>query len=128
MNARQIGSQEVQLWEEWRAVHAIRPEEQQREQVTPVMQWQTPEQGWLMCNVDASFYNEEGVCGWGWCIRDCSGQFIYAGSNFIHERLNTIEGETLAIKEAVCEVIERGFSHVTFESDSKLVVDAILSK
>ncbi|PNY00873.1 ribonuclease H [Trifolium pratense] len=128
LNARQIGSQAVQLWEEWRAVHVFRPAEQQQQQVTPGMQWQTPTQGRLKCNVDASFYDDEGVCGGGWCIRDCSNHFILAVSNFIHERINTIEGETLAIKEAMCEVIQRGFSHVTFESDSKVVVDAIHSR
>ncbi|MCH87041.1 hypothetical protein A2U01_0007906 [Trifolium medium] len=63
LNARQIGSQAVQLWEEWRAVHVFRPAEQQQQQVTPGMQWQTPTQGRLKCNVDASFYDDEGVCG-----------------------------------------------------------------
>jgi hypothetical protein len=43
-----------------------------------------------------------------------------AGSNIIYERFNTIEGEAIAFKEAICEIIQRGFSHATFESDSKI--------
>jgi ribonuclease HI len=84
-------------------------------------------QGYLKFNVDASLFVSNGATGWGWCIRDHLGRFILTGSNFIHERLNTIEGETLALKEAIHEVIQRGLSHVTFENDSKIVVDAIAS-
>jgi ribonuclease HI len=43
-------------------------------------------------------------------------------------RLKTLEGEALAIKEAMSELIQRGFSHVIFESDSKSVVDALSSR
>jgi ribonuclease HI len=39
-----------------------------------------------------------------------------------------IEGEAFAIKEAMCEIIQRDFTQVTFESDSKEVVDTILSR
>jgi hypothetical protein len=46
--------------------------------------------------------------------------FTIAGSNIICERFNTIEGEAIAFKEAICEIIQRGFSHATFESDSKI--------
>ncbi|MCI31530.1 hypothetical protein A2U01_0052742, partial [Trifolium medium] len=38
--------------------------------------------------------------------------------NVIHERLDTIEGDAMTLKEAICEVIQQGLSHVTFESDS----------
>jgi ribonuclease HI len=39
-----------------------------------------------------------------------------------------MEGEAMAVIEAMEEMMERGISFVTFESDSKLVVDAISSK
>jgi ribonuclease HI len=87
-----------------------------------------PLHGILKCNVDASFFNNEGACGWGWCIRGSNGQFILAGSNILYEKLNIIEGEALAIREAMCEIIQRGFTQVIFESDSKVVVDAIHSR
>jgi hypothetical protein len=40
-------------------------------------------------------------------------------------KLDTIEGEIKVTKEAICEVIQRGISHVTFESNSKIVIDVI---
>jgi ribonuclease HI len=51
---------------------------------------------------------------------------VLAGSKVLYKQLNIIEGEAMAIKEAMCESIERGFIQVIFESDSKVVVDAIL--
>jgi hypothetical protein len=64
----------------------------------------------------------------GLCIRDCSERSILAGSNFLRGRLNTIERGTMTIKEATLEVIQRVFSHVSFKSDSKIVVIAIFSR
>ncbi|PNX81046.1 hypothetical protein L195_g037061 [Trifolium pratense] len=62
-------------------------------------------QGRLKCNVDASFYNAAGVTGWGLCVRDYQGCFVSAASNYIQQRLNTIEGEAVAFKEAIREVL-----------------------
>jgi ribonuclease HI len=42
-------------------------------------------------------------------------------------RLSTLEGEAMAIKEAIEEMVQKGFSHAIIESDSKTVVDAICS-
>ncbi|PNX97936.1 mediator of RNA polymerase II transcription subunit 26-like protein, partial [Trifolium pratense] len=86
-------------------------------------EWQQPRFGHVKCNVDASFYDAAGVTGWGWCVRDHRGRFIVAGTNIMQARLNTLEGEAMAIKEAIGEMLQRGFSHVIFESDSKIVVD-----
>jgi ribonuclease HI len=79
----------------------------------------------LKCNVDASFYNLAGATGWGWVIRDSHGCFKLAGSNTMPSSLTVMEGEAVALVEAMEEVIRRGLSYVSFESDSKLVVDAI---
>jgi hypothetical protein len=45
----------------------------------------------------------------------------------MQSRFNTLEGEAMTIKEANDEMLHRGFFNVIFESDSKIVVDAILS-
>jgi hypothetical protein len=119
VNARQVGYQARQLWDEWAAVNGAANTHQQLQNMTAVAQWQTPVQGRLKCNVDASFYDAEGATGWGWCICDHHGSFIVAGSNFTHQRLSIVEGEATTIKEAICEAIRQGFSHVTFERTIK---------
>ncbi|CAJ2679655.1 unnamed protein product [Trifolium pratense] len=126
INARQVGFQAQHHWEEWHTIYAVgREMEQQAHEVTNLT-WQPPLHGNLKCNVDASFLNNECACGW--CIRGSNAQFILASSNILYEKLNIIEGEALAIKEAMCEIIQRGFSQVIFECDSKVVVDAIHSR
>ncbi|KAK2442300.1 hypothetical protein QL285_013507 [Trifolium repens] len=95
---------------------------------TSLVHWQQPSEGYLKCNVDASFYNLAGATGWGWVIRDSSGNFKLAGSNIVHSPLSVLEGEAMALVEAMEEVIQRGLHYVIFESDSKLVVDAISSR
>jgi hypothetical protein len=42
--------------------------------------------------------------------------------------LGVLEGEAMALIEAMEEVVYRGYSYVIFESDSQLVVDAISSR
>jgi hypothetical protein len=56
--------------------------------------------------------------GSGWCTQDNQGRFLLVGSNVNHGRLNTIEGETMILNEAINKVIQRDFTHVIFESDS----------
>jgi ribonuclease HI len=49
-----------------------------------------------------------------------------AGAN-INSTFNTLEGEAMPIIEPMEVMMQKGLSHVIFESDSKLVVDAISS-
>jgi ribonuclease HI len=79
----------------------------------------------LKCNVDASFYHLAGATGWSWVLRDSRGCFKLAGSNTMPSSFTVMEGEALALIEAMEEIICRGYTYVSFESDSKLVVDAI---
>jgi ribonuclease HI len=55
--------------------------------------------------VDASFYNLAGSSGWGWVVRDSSGDFKVAGSNIINTALSVLEGEAMALVEAMEEMI-----------------------
>jgi hypothetical protein len=43
-----------------------------------------------------------------------SRQIYTTGSNVIHQRFDTIEGEAMAIKEAMNEMIQRGFFKYLF--------------
>ncbi|GAU26279.1 hypothetical protein TSUD_224710 [Trifolium subterraneum] len=89
------------------------------------MVWQCPRDGWLKCNVDASFSQASGHTGWGWCLRNSNGVFVAAGTNMSTHKLTIVEGEAMAILEAMREAISRRWFNIVFESDSKVVVDAI---
>jgi ribonuclease HI len=130
--SQQIGMQACNYWLQWTDCNAIFLEQQQpmnqQTAQTPLLQWQQPSPGYLKCNVDASFYNMAGATGWGWVVRDSRGHFQLAGTNLIHSPLSVLEGEAMALMEAMEEAIHRGLSPIIFESDSKLVVDAISSR
>jgi hypothetical protein len=130
--AQQVGMQAAQFWQQWAMINGLLDEQQQLVQQKTAdnrsQQWQQPPTGYLKCNVDASFYSTAGATGWGWCLRDHHGQFKLAGTNLLHSPLNILEGEAMAIIEAMEVMMEKGFSYVIFESDSKLVVDAISSR
>jgi ribonuclease HI len=130
-SAIQMGVQATAYWNQWAAVNGVLHDQQQPVQqhtpVTNLMQWQQPAIGTLKCNVDASFFIANGATGWGWCLRDSRGHFKLAATNIVYSSHSVMEGEALALIDAMEEMIQRGHTSVTFESDSKIVVDAISS-
>ncbi|XP_045831010.1 subtilisin-like protease SBT3.13 [Trifolium pratense] len=58
-------------------------------------------------------------------LRDHRGVFVAAGTNWFEGNCAIVEGESIALLEALKEIAERGISNVIFEMDSKSVVDAI---
>jgi ribonuclease HI len=89
--------------------------------------WQKPRDGWWKCNVDASFSQNPHGMAYAWCLRDVNGEFIAAGTNSCNFHVTVTEGEALAILEAMRQCIERGWTNILFESDAKLVVEAVHS-
>ncbi|KAK2416734.1 protein argonaute [Trifolium repens] len=57
-----------------------------------------------------------------------NGDFKLAGTNIVNTPFSVVEGEAMALAEAMKEMLQRGLSYVVFESDSKIVVDAISSR
>ncbi|MCI61959.1 60S ribosomal protein L23, partial [Trifolium medium] len=62
--------------------------------------WQPPCEGWVKCNVDTVFNNQQGTTNRGRCFRDGNGRFISAGTNWDSVTLSSVEAEALALKEA----------------------------
>ncbi|CAJ2629979.1 unnamed protein product [Trifolium pratense] len=125
--AKSIAMRAVHMTQEWQAVNDVQ-QQQTRIISAPVhalQRWQQPRIGWWKCNVDASFFNTSGHTGWSWCIRDSNDNFVAAGTNINKYHLSILEGEAMAILEAIREASTRGWSNIIFESDSKIVVDAI---
>ncbi|XP_045790350.1 uncharacterized protein LOC123885137 isoform X2 [Trifolium pratense] len=142
--AKGVATTAAHLIGEWRAVHVIQQQHSATAAVLtqsrisdtgaasspPIiaadpLRWQRPRDGWWKCNVDASFSQASGQTGWGWCIRNSQGVFVAAGTNMSMHKLAIVEGEAMAILEAMRQATSRGWSNIVFESDSKVVVDAI---
>ncbi|CAJ2644603.1 unnamed protein product [Trifolium pratense] len=125
---RSVGIKASVLWNEWQEVQLIRSSNNnanQPQQIDSSLQWQKPPFGWHKCNVDAAFHKKEMKTSAGWCVRDHTGQFVMAGTSWNQGRCSIIEGEAIALLEAMTEAARRGITNVIFETDSKIVVDAI---
>jgi ribonuclease HI len=115
-----------QQWLDWRIMqnfqHISANNNTQQQQV---VQWQKPPIGWFKCNTDASFHGNSNQTSAGWVLRDHMGRFVMAGTTWIQGKCSILEGEAIALHEAIKALEHRRFTHVIFESDSKNVVDAI---
>jgi hypothetical protein len=111
LHARQIGDHAARYWYEWAATQGLLLEQEQplsnaAATAAPfATNWQQPPIGYLKCNVDASFYNLAGSTGWGWILRDSNGEFKLAGTNIVNTPFSVVEGEAMALVEAMKEVI-----------------------
>jgi ribonuclease HI len=120
-----LGFKARQLWDDWHSVQLIHQGSTSSSQQQHIITWEKPLAGWYKCNVDAAFHKEINKTSTGWVLRDHFGRFIAAATTWIDGSCSIVEGESIALLEALKVMDQRGYSHVIFESDSKSVVDAI---
>jgi ribonuclease HI len=122
---RSLGLKSKYLWDDWHMVqeqqHVLHHSEQQQQRLT----WEKPMSGWYKCNIDAAFHQAINKTSTGWCLRDHLGRFILAETTWMVGSCSIVEGESIALLEALKVMRQRGISQVIFETDSKSVVDAI---
>lgn len=85
--------------------------------------WRKPDEGWVKVNMDAAVFGD-GSISVGSVIRDANGCFIGARCRRLEGSWSPREAEAMSMKEALSWVIEKGFKHCVFESDSKCLVTA----
>jgi ribonuclease HI len=51
--------------------------------------------------------------------------FVMAGTSWLEGSCSVIEGEAIALLDALQQLDQRGINHVIVETDSKSLVDAI---
>jgi ribonuclease HI len=81
--------------------------------------------GWFKCNIDAGFHGDSNKTSAGWILRNYICNFVMAGTTWNHGKCSIIEGEAMALLEAIKATEHIGITHVIFELDSKNVIDAI---
>jgi ribonuclease HI len=117
-----------QSWTDWLQVQHLRSHvagsnEQQHHEAN----WQKTPVGCFKCNMDAGFHNGANKTSAGWILRNYIGNFVLAGTAWYQGKWSIIEGEAMALLEAMRTMEQNGITHVIFESDSKNVVEAIHS-
>lgn len=87
--------------------------------------WCRPQEGWVKINLDASFYAGTDTIGIGCVVRDDRGCFLRARTNVLQGTTQVREAEAWSLREALEWVRKWRTTKCIFESDAKLLVDAI---
>jgi ribonuclease HI len=124
----QIGRHAFDAWNDWYSVHNLQRNSVSRETSPGLVRWEKPAPGWVKCNVDVAFITGTGKTSTGLCFRDSNGQFIGGKTQWQPTVISTAEGEAWALLLAMQEARHRELDRVQFESDSKVLVDAIHMK
>uniref|UniRef100_A0A803NYV7 Uncharacterized protein n=1 Tax=Cannabis sativa TaxID=3483 RepID=A0A803NYV7_CANSA len=89
--------------------------------------WTAPDAGFLKVNVDGAVFSASGSFGVGGLARDSNGQLIEA---FCMHKAGCFQPslvEAIGVKEALSWIKNKGWEHVTLETDSLVVVQALQS-
>uniref|UniRef100_A0A803NGS4 RNase H type-1 domain-containing protein n=1 Tax=Cannabis sativa TaxID=3483 RepID=A0A803NGS4_CANSA len=90
--------------------------------------WTAPAAGFLKVNVDGAVFSASDSFGVGGLARDSNGQFIEA---FCMHKAGCFQPslvEAIGVKEALSWIKNKGWEHVTLETDSLVVVQALQIK
>ena len=89
---------------------------------------QKPTLDWVKCNVDVAFVSGSGRTSMGLCFRDNSGHFMAGMTQWQQTVISSVEGEAWTLLLAMEEARHSGLDRVQFESDSKVLIEAIHMK
>ncbi|PNX87966.1 cytochrome p450 [Trifolium pratense] len=124
----QIGRHAFDSWNSWYLVHKLQRNSVSMATKPGMVRWEKSAPDWLKCNVHVAFVSGSGKTSLGLCFRDSSGQFVARLTQWQHNVLSTLEEEAWALLLAMKEARHRALDRVQFESDSKLLIDAIHMK
>ncbi|GAU25758.1 hypothetical protein TSUD_222150 [Trifolium subterraneum] len=122
---RQIGRYVFDAWNDWYSVHKLQSNSVSG---TAEARWEKPALGRVKCNVDVAFLSGSGRTSVGVCFRDNNGQFMAGMTQWQQIVISPVEGEAWALLLAMEEARHRGLDRVQFESDSKVLIEAIHMK
>ncbi|GAU31734.1 hypothetical protein TSUD_215360 [Trifolium subterraneum] len=125
---RQIGRYAFDAWNDWYSVHKLQSNSVSGSTEADLVRWEKPALGWVKCNVDVTFVSGFGRTSVGLCFRDNSGQFMAGMTQWQQTVISPVEGEAWTLLLAMEEARYRGLDQVQFESDSKVLIEAIHMK
>ncbi|XP_060216645.1 uncharacterized protein LOC132644105 [Lycium barbarum] len=84
--------------------------------------WIMPPSGRLKCNTDGASKGNPGLSSYGFCIRYCNGDLVYAEAQQMGMATN-MEAETVALKQTLKFCKEHNLQQVQLETDSLLLLN-----
>ncbi|GAU22732.1 hypothetical protein TSUD_138570 [Trifolium subterraneum] len=126
-SALQVGQQAFQAWQQWFDAQKLHNRGVQQPAEQQNVRWVQPPVGWIKCNVDAGFFQAINTTSAANCFRQSNRLFLSAETRCYNSNFTTLEGEGMALLNAVQFAISQGWDYVIFESDSQSLVNAITS-
>nr|GMD52496.1 uncharacterized protein LOC109191080 [Ipomoea batatas] len=87
--------------------------------------WEKPTSGFLKLNTDAAVDVQRNRMGYGWVLRDDTGQFVAAACIPGRGLFSPKEAEAMAIREALSWTKRHGVSKIQVESDALQIVQSL---
>ncbi|GAU36186.1 hypothetical protein TSUD_274640 [Trifolium subterraneum] len=125
---RQIRRHAFDASNDWYSVHKLQSNNVSGNTEADLVRWEKPALDWVKCNVDVAFVSGSGRTSMGLCFRDNSGHFMADMTQWQQTVISSVEGEAWALLLAMEEARYRGLDRVQFESDSKVLIEAIHMK
>ncbi|GAU44891.1 hypothetical protein TSUD_400540 [Trifolium subterraneum] len=123
-----VGRVAMLLWCIWHNLHKLQSNSVSGTAEADLVRWEKPAFGWVKCNVDVAFVSGSGRTSVGLYFRDNSCQFMAGMTQWQQTVISSVEGESCALLLAMEDARHRGLDHVQFESDSKVLIEAIHTK
>jgi nuclear transport factor 2 (NTF2) superfamily protein len=84
--------------------------------------WEKLSEMRLKCNVDAAFLDRNHITSFACCVRDSRGQFFRSQTKWQRANKTVLEGEAIALLDALLFADANRWNQVVFESDSSTLV------
>ncbi|GAU45937.1 hypothetical protein TSUD_238390 [Trifolium subterraneum] len=124
----QIGRHAFDAWNYWYSVHKLQSNNVSGTTTADLVRWEKLALDWVKCNVDVVFVSGSGRTSVGLCFRDNNGHLMAGMTQWQQIVISSIEGEAWALLLAMEEARHRGLDRVQFESDLKVLIEAIHMK
>jgi hypothetical protein len=90
-----------------------------------ILRWKGPPEGVYKINCDGAFLHESGKSGWGFIIRDNTGEMVVARAGDAESLMNAQYAETVACLKGIEYAESLGIERIIVETDATTVVDTI---
>ncbi|RZB51670.1 hypothetical protein D0Y65_048194 [Glycine soja] len=88
-------------------------------------EWKPPGPGFVKCNIDVAYFQEQQWWGKGMCIQDDKGWFVRATMNIRHGMPEVHEGEALVLLQTLTWLKNMDYQYVEVEFDCKRLTDSL---
>ncbi|GAU29062.1 hypothetical protein TSUD_278180, partial [Trifolium subterraneum] len=124
----QIGIHVFDAWNDWYSVHKLQSNNLSGTTEADLVRCEKPALDWVKCNIDVAFVSGSGRTSMSLCFRDSSGHFMAGMTQWQQTVISSVEGEAWTLLLAMEEARHRGLDRVQFESDLKVLIEAIHMK